>query len=279
MEQREEVTRKIVEAAELMKKSGAWYDWYQNSPQHIKNLCQDDVAGQLMEQLAHVTNFTDVAAVTLFSSGAGMLNELETSGLGEPVASKARPDDSLRENCQRNNDELAAGLRQDDNAEQLMELTLVDVELGRMTEPVPYDAQDMAQVHLSPRFGVEQEKEDGRIQVRPIEHFSWSGGHEGRASKQRRKEESVNGYTFPKEKMRTQTLDYLWTAMALFVQTLGELPCLFKADINSAFRRIPICNKDRWACGVAFRWLEQIFVSMHHSCPFGAIGSVHAWGR
>ena len=170
-------------------------------------------------------------------------------------------------------------MRQDPNAEQLMELTLADVALGRMTEPVPYVSAEMANVHLSPRFGVEQEKQDGSVKVRPIDHFSWSGGHVGCASKLRRKEESVNGYTFPQEKMRTQTLDFLWIAMTTFVQILGELPCLFKADINAAFRRIPICKKDRWACGVAFKWLDQIFVSMHHSCPFGAIGSVHAWER
>ena len=276
---REEITTKIIAAAELLNESGAWDSWFQNSPQHVKDLCQDDVAGPLLEQLAQVTRFVDADAVSLFRTGAGMLNELEASGLGEPMASNARAADALHFNCQKNNDELAAGLRQDPNAEQLMELTLADVALGRMTEPVPYVSAEMANVHLSPRFGVEQVKEDGSFKVRPIDHFSWSGGHVGRASKQRRKEESVNGYTFPQEKMKTQTLDFLWAAMATFVQILGELPCLYKADINAAFRRVPICNKDRWACGVAFRWLDQIFVSMHHSCPFGAIGSVHAWER
>ena len=277
--QREEITTKIIKAAELMNKSGVWDNWFRSSPQHVKDLCQDDVAGPLLEQLARVTNFRDADAVSLFRTGAGMLNELEASGLGEPVESNARPAVALKENCQKSNDELASGLRQDTNAEKLMEITLADVVLGRMTAPVPYNSAEMAHVHLSPRFSVEQEKVDGTKKVRPIDHFSWSGGHGGRASKHRRKEESVNGYTFPKEKLKTQTLDYLWAAMAIFVQTLGELPCLFKADINAAFRRVPICNQDRWACGVAFRWLDQIFVSMHHSCPFGAIGSVHAWER
>ena len=252
---------------------------HRDSPPHIKDLCQDDVAGQLIEQLAHVTRFKDTDAASLFRKGASMLNELEISGLGEPVVSMVRPANDLQDKCRRNNDELAASLRQDRNAEQLMAVTLEDAKLQRMTAPIPYNAEEMASVHLSPRFGVEQEKADGRTKVRPIDHFSSSGGHEGRASKQRRKDASVNGYTFPGEKMRTQTLDFLWTAMATFVQLVGELPCLYKADINSAFRRVPVCDRDRWACGIAFKWLEQVFVSMHHACPFGAIGSVHAWER
>jgi len=52
-----------------------------------------------------------------------------------------------------------------------------------------------------------------------------------------------------------------------------------KADVKSAFSRVPIAPEDRWACGVVFKVFEQVYVSMHASCPFGAVGSVHAWER
>ena len=52
-----------------------------------------------------------------------------------------------------------------------------------------------------------------------------------------------------------------------------------KADVDSAFRRIPIKPAHRWACGVAFKVGETAYVSEHYACPFGAIASVHAWER
>ena len=32
----------------------------------------------------------------------------------------------------------------------------------------------------------------------------------------------------------------------------GEVPSLFKADVDSAFRRIPVRPEERWMCGIAF---------------------------
>ena len=78
---------------------------------------------------------------------------------------------------------------------------------------------------------------------------------------------------------------------------LGEIPGLFKADIDAAFRRIPIKPAHRWACGITFRALNKVacsrcfcegrdtilvckvLCSQHFACPFGAVGSVHAWER
>ena len=69
-----------------------------------------------------------------------------------------------------------------------------------------------------------------------------------------------------------------------------------KADVDSAFRRIPIKPEHRWACGIAFRAggkvgsdffiiicacmrLVQVYMSTHKACMFGAVASVHAWER
>ena len=65
----------------------------------------------------------------------------------------------------------------------------------------------------------------------------------------------------------------------MFVEVLGVIPGLFKADIDAAFRRIPIKPAHRWACGVAFRVKNKVFCSQHLACPFGAVASVHAWAR
>ena len=52
-----------------------------------------------------------------------------------------------------------------------------------------------------------------------------------------------------------------------------------QADIDSAFRRIPVAPGHRWACGVAFKHKGKVVTSQHAACPFGAIASVHAWER
>ena len=41
---------------------------------------------------------------------------------------------------------------------------------------------------------------------------------------------------------------------------------MFKADIDAAFRRIPVKPAHRWACGVAFRVMGRVrFVSWQHA--------------
>ena len=59
----------------------------------------------------------------------------------------------------------------------------------------------------------------------------------------------------------------------------GVLPELFKVDIDSAFRRIPIKPQHRWAAAVAFRTDGIDYVSEHWAMPFRAVGSVFAWER
>ena len=54
---------------------------------------------------------------------------------------------------------------------------------------------------------------------------------------------------------------------------------VFQADINSAYRRIPIRPADRWAAAITFIHDGNVAVARHVAMPFGAISSVHAWDR
>jgi len=64
------------------------------------------------------------------------------------------------------------------------------------------------------------------------------------------------------------------------VQRLADAaPKLWKADIDSAYRRIPIAECDRWCAWVAIKTHGRMFVARHVGTCFGAIGSVHAWNR
>mgnify|MGYP006979709385 FL=1 len=66
----------------------------------------------------------------------------------------------------------------------------------------------------------------------------------------------------------------------MFVAVLGEIPGLFKADIDAAFRRIPIKPAHRWACGITFRALNKVrtFASLLRGQynPMAARSSAHS---
>ena len=79
----------------------------------------------------------------------------------------------------------------------------------------------------------------------------------------------------------------------------GVAPHLLKADVDSAYRRIPIMPSHRWAASIALRLVQHCsfpisawhnilkivrhrddtLISSHLAMPFGAISSVHAWDR
>jgi len=238
-----------------------------------------------------------------------MLGELGRSGVGEPVVvDRVKSVAELRAKCGTSNAALIGQLRADSNACELLKLTRDDAALGRMTAPTPlsdHNAHLLPEVLLNPRFGVVKEKENGEVKIRAVDHLSWSpgtveAGDESRPSKRARRDSSVNGYTSPAEKMSHDTVDGLDAVLRHFFEVVGAVPGMFKvcvvvvwlkggvfcvvhalaqADIDSAFRRIPVAPEHRWACWIAFVAGDQVFVSQHATCPFGAVASVHAWER
>ena len=96
-----------------------------------------------------------------------------------------------------------------------------------MTVPVEISTLDLDSVNIAPRFGVEQGvKPDGSIKLRPCDDETRSG---------------TNGCTEPSEKLHNDGVDLLIATVVAFVCSCGVAPSLWKADIDSAYRRIPIC--------------------------------------
>ena len=54
---------------------------------------------------------------------------------------------------------------------------------------------------------------------------------------------------------------------------------MFKADIESAFRRVPLKPEHRNFATIAFKVKEMIMILQHMAAPFGAVSSVHNWER
>ena len=58
-----------------------------------------------------------------------------------------------------------------------------------------------------------------------------------------------------------------------------QAPGLMKADINAAFRRIPLREDHRWAAAVAWLCGDEAWVSTHIGMPFGSAASGLAWNK
>ena len=71
-----------------------------------------------------------------------------------------------------------------------------------------------------------------------------------------------------------------WFKIALALLNVVQEPLkLMKADIDAAFRRIPI-KPEHWPFAfVFFHTMHGIMVAGHYAMPFGAVASVHAWDR
>ena len=118
---------------------------------------------------------------------------------------------------------------------------------------------------------------DGSTKVRPVDHLSWWSDPDAtgnaRMSKKRMKvhvafvenasflyaitacdlqEASVNGKCVIPEKIKHHHLDDLIDGMKHFISVINVLPGLWKADVDAAFRRIPLRPEHRWAAAIVF---------------------------
>ena len=252
------------------------------------DVCQvsEGVNGLLLQQLATITEHKDPECVSFFRQGAPFLGQLPCSGNGTPfvvVASSQESVEVLREQCAVSNAALVGSLREDVHAQDLLKLTRADAKLGRMSEPQLFDDSKLQGVRLAPRFPVVKQNEDGSTKVRPVDNFSWSAlkqnGLAKSERKRRQKAASVNGFCTPTEHLHHNHLDAMMVYVQKFLLLVGIVPGLFKADMDSAYRRVPIDVDHIWASGIAFLCGGQIWTSVHNACPFGAVASVHGWER
>ena len=220
----------------------------------------------------------------LFRKGGPLYGELQPCGMGSAVEGPAVVGDisALFHNRKHRNGFLASTVSADENGDELHNLIVKDAAQGWMSEPVPVDvSQD--EVRAVPGRGVAQFRADGTTKVRAVFDYSWCAPEpESKAKKLPRKvakEQSVNGCTWLPEKCTHDHLDDLVAFCRTLVLTLGVVPMLFKADIASAFRRIPLLPAHRWAAGIMYMQGCRVLQATHLSCPFGATASVFNWER
>lgn len=107
-------------------------------------------------------------------------------------------------------------------------------------------------------------KPDGSVKVRPIDDMTRSG---------------CNAATASGEKLRYENLDVFFRGMRAMHKSVGPDLKAWKADIDSAFRRIPLLPAHRQHAHVVFIHNGNVIVAKHLSCMFGAVSSVYHWER
>lgn len=118
---------------------------------------------------------------------------------------------------------------------------------------------------LLPRFCVSQgTRANGEPKLRAVDDFSRS---------------SINAATTACEKLHCDSLVDLFAIMREMVKMMGSSLALFKSDVDSAYRRVPLRPEHRRYAAIVYKTDEGTFVSEHYTLPFGSVGSVYGWDR
>lgn len=224
--------------------------------------------GPLLLHLAKLIKYHDVRCVDMLRVGGPLIGKLPCSGNGVPIlgqTSGLSELEALLNEREARNRSLVSSLREDPHATDLLKMAASDAALGRMSRPRHLRESDLREYTLSPRFCLEQGlKADGSPKLRAIDDMSRSG---------------VNACTFAAEKLKCDTLDCFFETLRVMSASLQEDFGLWKADIDSAFRRVPIKAAHREYAAVVWVRGGKTFISVHHALPFGSIASVHGWDR
>ena len=179
-----------------------------------------------------------------------------------------------------------SSLREDTKlAPFLWEQAIAEAKLGRATMPVAASEVDLGKVLLSARFGVEQTKDDGSIKARLYRAVQfWSSSRSPRCEVRGVDDFTASGCNLacrPCEKLVCDNIDSLYEiasvrvvsrlciprlglsgAQVLAKDTDAEMG-LWKADIDAAYRRVPLHAEDHWAAGVVWIHEGRVVVAFH----------------
>ena len=100
--------------------------------------------------------------------------------------------------------------------------------------------------------------------MRPIDDMTRSG---------------CNASTTTVEKLKYESMDSYLALLREMGKKVGKDLELWKADIDSAFRRIPVMPSRHEFAYIVFKTQSGCKIAKHLGLPFGAVSSVHHWER
>ena len=247
--QREHIIKTLEEVNRQQWQAGICDSWLDKCEHDARDVVQH-VNGPMLTELSEAMGYEDIAAIESFRTGAPFYGVLDACSMGERIEYvDPEPMEDTFLDCERSNRELLKQLKTDEHANELLELTRADAELGRMTVPVPIENVQLDGIRLCPRFAVVQgEHDDGKPKIRPVDHFSWSAPaatKRKRIGKKAMKADSVNGHTAIPEKIHYDHIDDFLFVIRAFME-------LAKVCVQCACRRVDaLVNMFVWKSGAA----------------------------
>ncbi len=133
-----------------------------------------------------------------------------------------------------------------------------------MTEAEPLTQQHLEVYRVSRRIAVRELRAKG-WRTRAVYHM-----REGSTD---HPQVSLNSATHPRNKLQGDNVFTLLQLILLFFRC-GASPAIWKRDISSAFRRVPLRQLHAFLYAVVWAASGQLWLARHLGCPFGAVASV-----
>ena len=171
-------------------------------------------------------------------------------------------EDDLREHREDINKMVLAKVKELPFSEDILPAVHKDAEQGFMSTPRKLMTKDKSGVNLTRRIPVREERQSG-WRTRIVDHET---------------ESLVNEATEPCDKVQHDGLT-LFVFILTWFMAKGVEPRMWKRDISSAFRRVPIKAEHIDLAWVVWMIGGELWVASHIGMPFGTVSAVYAWHR
>ena len=255
--------RELLDFAE--RSQGQREAWVQGAPPSLRPLVAL-IHGPVLEMLAHVCAHPDKGVIRCLQTGFPFAGPLPAAGVcvrpGMPKPLGRLSVAELRSKRSSFNEAVLGNLKPSQWSADVMEETVNDIKFGAMRGPWLLHEASICDKLLSRRMPVREERSAG-WKTRVVDDCSESG---------------INMATQACEKLKSDGADIL-ILMVRALTLKGRRPELWKRDITSAFRRIPIQEDHLDLSFVVFMVDMVVWLAHHVGMPFGTTSAVHSWHR
>ena len=250
-----------------------WSALYEKLPAHVQSVIGPHKNILLLRELLEASGSPDIMLCSNLMGGFPLTGQLPRSGTLKKVSHKecTISADALRAQAWQRNQSMVnrvANSSSDDPVVTKQAMNLTDTEVAEGKAWWLKLRKAVAHAVLSPRFAIDQgvKMKAGalRRKVRLIDDFTAS---------------MVNSTVSAGERISHDYLDQLIGLIQLF-SSAGERVSLRKDDIVGAYKTLPLQLEELDLAVAATKAVNGDVKALQLlCCPFGAIGSVHAWHR
>ena len=241
--------------------------WLAGTPLEIREACAP-LHGPLFASYHGDLDLRDNDFLSDLQGGFPLIGRMPE--LDYAVKSDIEPEDILSErdlqDARASNNRIILGkLKASDMDDEVYQMTCEDASKGWMSWPRRLRHADLADYALTRRLPVAEWREHvASYRTRIVDHATESlrNAATGTAG----------------QRLQSDTLELLFWLLSIFMLAAVE-PFLYKADVASAYRKVPIRPAHHQYSASVFSYAGDAWLSLHYVCAFGAVSSVWNFHR